>query len=121
MIGRVVRKKQKCHMSLSVAVAVFGLMMWAGPMDGTQAAERGRAYVTRHHAGAHAARRGCFAGAHAARTTCYFTGGYSRLTVRDVLWGPAGMPPTPKDFGPHFDFPPASLNNGPTEAPYPGW
>jgi len=110
MIGRVVRKKQKCHMSLSVAVAVFGLMMWAGPMDGTQAAERGRAYVTRHHAGAHAA-----------RTTCYFTGGYSRLTVRDVMWGPAGMPPAPKDFGPHFDFTPASLNNGPTEAPYPGW
>ena len=66
MIGRVVRKKQKCHMSLSVAVAVFGLMMWAGPMDGTQAAERGRAYVTRHHAGAHAA-----------RTTCYHWGLFS--------------------------------------------
>ena len=26
-----------------------------------------------------------------------------------------------KDFGPHFDFPAASLNNGPTQAPYPGW
>ena len=31
-------------------------------------------------------------------------GGYS-LTLRDV-WGPAKMPPAPKDFGPHFDFPP---------------
>jgi len=31
------------------------------------------------------------------------------------------MPPAPTDFGPHFDFPPASLNNGPTQAPYPGW
>jgi hypothetical protein len=114
------------HMSLSVAVAALGLMMLTGPMDGTQATERGRAYVARHHAGVHAARRACYAarhhaGVHATRRTCYFTGGYSRLTVRDVLWGPAGMPPAPKDFGPHFDFPPASLNNGPTEAPYPGW
>jgi hypothetical protein len=31
------------------------------------------------------------------------------------------MPPAQTDFGPHFDFPPASLNNGPTQAPYPGW
>jgi len=114
------------RMSLSVAVAALGLMMLTGPMDGTQATERGRAYVARHHAGVHAARRACYAarhhaGVHATRRTCYFTGGYSRLTVRDVLWGPAGMPPAPKDFGPHFDFPPASLNDGPTEAPYPGW
>jgi hypothetical protein len=111
---------------LSVAVAVLDLMMLSGPMDSTQAAEQGRAYVARHHAGAQVARRACYAarhhaGAHAVRTTCYFTGGYSRLTVGDVLWGPAGMPPASKDFGPHFDFPPASLNNGPTEAPYPSW
>ena len=114
------------RMSLSVAVAALGLMMLIGPMDSTQATERARAYVARHHTGAHAARRACYAarhhaGAHAGRRTCYLTGGHSRLTLRDVLWGPAGMPPTPKDFGPHFDFPPASLNNGPTEAPYPGW
>ena len=32
-----------------------------------------------------------------------------------------GLPPVPKDFGPHFDFPAHSLNSGPTEAPYPGW
>lgn len=44
-------------------------------------------------------------------------GGYS-LRMRDI-WGPAKMPPAPKDFGPHFDYPPESLNSGPTHAPYP--
>jgi hypothetical protein len=29
------------------------------------------------------------------------------------------MPPVPKDFRPHFDFPAHSLNSGPAEAPYP--
>jgi hypothetical protein len=43
-------------------------------------------------------------------------GGYS-LNLRDI-WGPAKMPPTPRDFGPHFDFPPASLNGAPTTSPY---
>jgi hypothetical protein len=36
-------------------------------------------------------------------------GGYS-LRLSDI-WGPAKMPPAPKDFGPHFDFPPAPLNS----------
>jgi putative FmdB family regulatory protein len=58
---------------------------------------------------------------HTARKVRRPVGGYSRLTARRVLWGPAGMPPAPKDFGPHFDFPAHSLNSGPTEAPYPGW
>ena len=44
-------------------------------------------------------------------------GGYS-LTLRDI-WGPAKMPPAPKDFGPGFDFPPESLNGGPLHDPYP--
>ncbi len=44
-------------------------------------------------------------------------GGYS-LTLRDV-WGPAKMPPAPKDFGPHFDFPPEPLNGAPLHDPYP--
>jgi hypothetical protein len=39
-------------------------------------------------------------------------GGYS-LRLSDV-WGPAKMPPAPKDFGPHFDFPPAPLNGVPS-------
>jgi hypothetical protein len=44
-------------------------------------------------------------------------GGYS-LTLSDI-WGPAKMPPAPKDFGPHFDFPPEPLNGAPLQDPYP--
>jgi hypothetical protein len=44
-------------------------------------------------------------------------GGYS-LRLSDI-WGPAKMPPPPKDFGPHFDFPPAPLNGGLLTDPYP--
>jgi len=45
-------------------------------------------------------------------------GGYS-LTLSDI-WGPAKMPPAPKDFGPHFDYPPLyELNGAPNHAPYP--
>jgi hypothetical protein len=44
-------------------------------------------------------------------------GGYS-LTLRDI-WGPAKMPPQPRDFGPHFDFPPQPLNGVPLHDPYP--
>src|SRR6185312_72454 len=44
-------------------------------------------------------------------------GGYS-LRLSDI-WGPAKMPPAPKDFGPHFDFPPAPLNGGLLTDPYP--
>jgi hypothetical protein len=44
-------------------------------------------------------------------------GGYS-LTFSDI-WGPAKMPPAPKDFGPHFDFPPEPLNGTPLHDPYP--
>ena len=54
-----------------------------------------------------------------------------RLNLRDV-WGPPQMPPTPKDFGQHFDFPAGGSMNlgcgpdgkqyfcgGPSDAPYP--
>ena len=44
--------------------------------------------------------------------------GGTSLTLRDV-WGPAEMPPAPKDFGPHFDFPPEPLGGGLTHDPYP--
>ena len=44
-------------------------------------------------------------------------GGYS-MTLSDV-WGPPEMPPAPKDFRPHFDFPPESLNGPPLHDPYP--
>jgi hypothetical protein len=52
-------------------------------------------------------------------------------TLSDV-WGPPKMPATPKDFGPHFDFPAGGSQNltcgpagtqyfcgGPSDAPYP--
>ena len=45
-------------------------------------------------------------------------GGYSRLTLSDI-WGPAKMPPAPRDFGPNFDFPASSLNGAPLHDPYP--
>jgi hypothetical protein len=51
--------------------------------------------------------------------------------LRDV-WGPPKMPPSPKDFGPHFDFPAGGSQNltcgppgsgyfcgAPSQAPYP--
>jgi hypothetical protein len=44
--------------------------------------------------------------------------GGTSLTLSDV-WGPAEMPPAPKDFGPHFDFPPEALGGGLTHDPYP--
>jgi hypothetical protein len=44
-------------------------------------------------------------------------GGYS-LRLSDI-WGPAKMPPAPKDFGPHFDFPPEPFNGAPLHDPYP--
>src|SRR6478672_6143106 len=44
-------------------------------------------------------------------------GGYS--TTLSEIWGPPEMPPAPKDFGPHFDFPPEPLNGGVLHDPYP--
>jgi hypothetical protein len=46
-------------------------------------------------------------------------GGYS-MTLSDI-WGLPEMPPQPKDFGPHFDFPGGgyNLNGPPDRAPYP--
>jgi hypothetical protein len=46
-------------------------------------------------------------------------GGYS--TTLSEIWGEPVMPPAPKDFGPHFDYPPGGydLNGPPDRAPYP--
>ena len=108
-------------------IAALGLVIatLTGATDSVQAAQH-KGNAARHHAQAYTARRICYVRRRptpglAERRVCRSVGGYSRLTVRKVLWGPAGMPPAPKDFGPHFDFPAASLNDGPTEAPYPGW
>jgi len=106
---------------LTIAALALVIATLVGATEGVQAAKHKQAHVTRHRP----ARRICYVTryhtpTHGARRVCRFVGGYSRLTIRDI-WGPAGMPPAPTDFGPHFDFPPASLNDGPTEAPYPGW
>ena len=45
--------------------------------------------------------------------------GGTSLTLSDI-WGPAKMPPSPRDFGPHFDYRPQDTLNGvPNHAPYP--
>lgn len=47
-------------------------------------------------------------------------GGYS-MTLSEI-WGLPEMPPAPKDFGPHFDFPAGgniSLQGPPDHSPYP--
>lgn len=44
-------------------------------------------------------------------------GGYS-MTLSEI-WGLPEMPTAPTDFGPHFDFPPESLNGPPLHDPYP--
>jgi hypothetical protein len=77
---------------------------------GTGLSHHSRGHAATHHAEAYRGRKViCFVtrnrATHTARKVCRPVGGYSRLTARRVLWGPAGMPPAPKDFGPHFDFP----------------
>jgi hypothetical protein len=116
------------HGRLTLTVAAFGLALCisTGATGSVQAGQHNRVNAGRHHAEAYTGRKVvCYRtrnrATHKARKVCRPVGGYSRLTARGVLWGPAGMPPVPKDFGPHFDFPAHSLNSGPTEAPYPGW
>jgi hypothetical protein len=114
------------HAGVRLTIATLGLVLsiLTGAVDNVQARQHSRVHATKHHGRAYTGRRVCHVtrySTHEARKVCRPVGGYSRLTARKVLWGPAGMPPAPKDFGPHFDFPAHSLNDGPTEAPYPGW
>ena len=116
------------HGGLTLTITALGLVICilTGATDSVQAGYHKRGHAATHHAKAYMGRKVvCFIrrnrATHPAHKVCRPVGGYSRLTVHDVLWGPAGMPRAPKDFGPHFDFPAHSLNNGPTEAPYPGW
>ncbi len=44
-------------------------------------------------------------------------GGYSLTAQRHL--GAGQDAPAPKDFGPHFDFPPEPLNGAPLHDPYP--
>jgi hypothetical protein len=88
------------HLHWRTAVVALALMM---PMlttftDSVYATKRSSVYAAKHHASTrHVAKRRVVK---------------QRKKVRSAL-----MPPAPTDFGPHFDFPPASLNNGPTQAP----
>ena len=116
------------HGYLTLAVTALGLVLCisTGATVSVQARHHNRVHAATHHAKSYAGRKMvCYVtrngAAHKSRKVCRPVGGYSRLRARRVLWGPAGMPPAPRDFGPHFDFPAHSLNSGPTEAPYPGW
>ena len=81
--------------------AALALVLATVPIDSAKAGERHhRAYAATQNGGGYAAPR------------------RRRRTLRDV-WGPAQMPPTPTDFGPHFDFPPEPLNGGLLPDPYP--
>ena len=112
------------HGISTLPITALGLVlcMSTGATDSVQAGHHGRGHAATHHAEAYRGRHViCYVTRNrmrAARKVCRPVGGYSRLTARRVLWGPAGMPPAPKDFGPHFDFPAHSLNSGPTEAPW---
>jgi hypothetical protein len=116
------------HSGAYLAISALGLAIAfsLGVTESVQAGHHSRSHVATHHPKTPRGRKVvCYVTrkpiTHAARRVCRPVGGYSRLTVHDALWGPAGMPPAPTDFGPHFDFPAHSLNSGPTEAPYPAW
>jgi hypothetical protein len=103
---RAYKKERMCHMSglslrrsvLFLSLLAFATAAW--PLEEAGAQEPGRIKSTKQPAG-----------------RANGVGGTS-LTLRDV-WGPAEMPPAPKDFGPHFDFPPEALGGGLTHDPYP--
>ena len=95
--------------SLGVASALFFISA-----DGADAASSRRhaAYARAHaqHARTHR---------HSPRVYAARRGGYhGKMTLNEILYGPAGMPPAPHDFGPHFDYPPEPLNGGITSSPY---
>jgi hypothetical protein len=95
---------------LGVALAIF-----CHPVGSADAAaRRHHAAYARSHVQHHAR-----TARHGSRRYAALHGGYhGKMTRNEILYGPAGMPPAPHDFGPHFDYPPESLNGGPTNAPY---
>src|SRR6516164_5505320 len=112
-------KPKMKHGGLTLTITALGFVICisTGATDGVQAGHSSLGYAAAHHAKTHTGRKiVCFVRRNRARLAhkvCRPVGGYWRLKVRDVLWGPAGMPQAPTDFGPHFDFPAHSLNNGP--------
>ena len=87
----------------AIALVLMMPMLTAFMGDSAYAAKRSSVYTAKHHSSTRP---------HVAKGRVV----KQRKRLRSAL-----MPPAPTDFGPHFDFPPASLNNGPTQAPYPGW
>jgi hypothetical protein len=110
-----------------LGIAAMGLVIATSTdaSNSIQAAQH-KGHAARHHALAYAApedllrKAAPYAGARRAEGLSF---GRRLFPANGApgLVGSAGMSAAPKDFGPHFDFPAASLNDGPTEAPYPGW
>jgi hypothetical protein len=91
------------HWRMAVIALAVGMPMLAMFTDTACATSPNSVYAAKHHASTRP---------HVAKGRVV----KQRKKLRSAL-----MPPAPTDFGPHFDFPPASLNHGPTQAPYPGW
>ena len=91
--------------SLSLATVLAGALLVLLSMSGAEAQQQPKG--NNGEQGPYYVQRGPRGG----------VGGYS-LRLSDI-WGPAKMPPPPKDFGPHFDFPPEPLNGAPLHDPYP--
>ena len=81
----------------AIALALVMPMLTAFT-DSAYATRRSSVYPTKHHASTRP---------HVAKSRVV----KQRKRLRSVL-----MPCSPTDFVPHFDFPPASLNNRPTQA-----
>ena len=104
LLGPVEGRLKALHLLWRSVLVVFVLTVStpAALMDSAYAAGQSSSHAGKHHA----------IRPHATKIRVV----KQRKKLRSAL-----TPPAPTDFGPHFDFPPASLNNGPTQAPYPGW
>lgn len=104
-------------MKLMVLLASLGLasaLLFVSADGADSASSRRHAAHARvyaqHHARTHH---------HSPRRYAARRGGYhGKMTLNEILYGPAGMPPAPHDFGPHFDYPSVPLNGGITSSPY---
>jgi len=104
-------------MKLMVLLASLGLasaFLFVSVDGADAAARRHHATYAKAHARHYAHNRRHISRRYAARR-----GGYhGKMTLKEILYGPAGMPPAPHDFGPHFDYPAEPLNGGITSSPY---
>ena len=82
----------------TLTITALGLVLCisTGATHSVQAGHHSRGHAATHHAEAYRGRKViCFVtrnrATHTARKVCRPVGGYSRLTARRVLWGPAGI------------------------------